>query len=39
MSMVFYLPVGFILLVGMLILKDEYAIRKSRKKRLETRAY
>jgi hypothetical protein len=38
MSMVFYLPVGFILLVGMLILKDEYAIRKSCKKRLETRA-
>jgi len=38
MSLVFYLPVGFILLVIMLILKDEYAIRKSNKKRLETRA-
>jgi|GEM_PF-4655149 hypothetical protein len=37
MSLVFYLPVGFILLVGVLILKDEYAIRKSNKKRLETR--
>ena len=32
-----HLPVGFILLVVVLILKDEYAIRKSNKKRLETR--
>jgi hypothetical protein len=31
MSLVFYLPVVFILLVGVLILKDEYAIRKSTK--------
>jgi len=38
MSLVFYLPVGFILLVGVLILKDEYVIRKSNKKPLETRA-
>jgi hypothetical protein len=38
MSLVFYLPVGFILLVSVLILKDEYAIRRSNKKSLETRA-
>jgi hypothetical protein len=38
MSLVFCLPVGFILLVGVLILNEEYAIRKSNKKRLETRA-
>ena len=37
MSLVFYLPVGFILLVDVLILKDEYVIRKSNKKPLETR--
>ena len=38
MSLVFYSPVGFMLLVGVLILKDEYAIRKSGQKRLEARA-
>ena len=33
-----YLPVGFLFLVGLLLLKDEYHIRKTHKKRLEARA-